>query len=190
MPNYRRLFQPGGTFFFTVVTDDRRPFLAQEPARRCLHQMIETVQARRPLDLTAIVLLPEHLHCIWRLPQDDTDYSTRWACIKKGFSRSWLACGGRETPVSRSRRDHRERGIWQRRFWEHAIRDEEDFIDHVNYIHYNPIKHGVARCPHAWPWSSFHRWVEQGYYARTWLCDCDSPITAPPDLLAMPNTGE
>ena len=105
MPNYRRLFQPGGTFFFTLVTHMRRPLFAQEAARRCLHDMMDQVRARRPFDLTAIVLLPEHLHCIWRLPPDDTDYSTRWACIKKGFSRLWLAAGGAQTPVSAARPD-------------------------------------------------------------------------------------
>jgi putative transposase len=190
MPNYRRLFQPGGTFFFTLVTAGRRPLFAQESARRCLHQTIGETQARWPFDLTAVVLLPDHLHCIWKLPEDDADYSTRWACIKKAFSRLWLASGGAETAVSRARQAHRETGVWQRRFWEHTIRDEDDFLHHVNYIHYNPIKHGLARCPHAWPWSSFHRWVEQGYYRPTWLCDCDAPVTPPAALVTMPNTGE
>jgi len=190
MPNYRRLFQPGGTFFFTVVTDHRRLLFAQASARRYLHESIRQVQRRWPFDLVAMVLMPQHLHCIWRLPEDDADYSIRWACIKKRFSQLWLAAGCSETSVSRARRDHRECGVWQKRFWEHKIRDEEDMIHHVNYIHYNPVKHGLVRCPHAWPYSSFHRWVKEGYYKPTWLCDCDSPAVVPASLVNMADTGE
>lgn len=190
MPEYRRRFQPGGTYFFTVVTDDRRPLFAQDSARQLLHESIRAVQIRWPFELMAIVLLPQHLHCLWRLPDEDQNYSTRWACIKKQFSHLWLASGGKERQVSSSRRKHRDCGIWQRRFWEHRIRDEEDLIHHVNYIHYNPIKHGLARCPHAWPYSSFHRWVKEGYYKETWLCDCDSPVVVPANLLNMPDGGE
>jgi putative transposase len=172
MPNYRRLFQPGGTFFFTVVTHDRRELFRSDEARRCLHDAIRAVQDERPFELVATVLLPQHLHCIWKLPAGDCDFSKRWGRVKSGFTKLWLAGGGRDTAISAARAKHRESGVWERRFWEHRIRDEEDFIRHVNYIHYNPVKHGLARCPHAWPYSSFPRWVEQGYYRRDWLCDC------------------
>jgi len=149
MPEYRRRFQPGGTFFFTLVTDGRRQLFAQDSARRLLHESIDAVQTRWPFELMAIVLLPQHLNCLWRLPEEDQNYSTRWACIKKRFSQLWLASSVAEPPVSRSRQKHRECGIWQKRLWEHRIRDEEDLIHHVNYIHYNPVKHGLVRCPHA-----------------------------------------
>lgn len=190
MPEYRRKFRPGGMFFFTVVTQMRRRLFAHERGLSCLRSAIRAVQARWPFELTAIVLLPEHLHCLWQLPDGDTDYSTRWACIKMLFTRQWLAAGGGEAPVSQSRRRQRGRGIWQKRFWEHAIRDEQDMIHHVNYIHYNPVKHGLARCPHAWPQSSFHRWVKEGYYREDWLCDCHAPRAVPANLLQMPDVGE
>jgi putative transposase len=95
----------------------------------------------------------------------------------------WLSAGGRESPVSVARAKHRERGIWQKRFWEHKIRDEEDFRRHVNYIHYNPVKHGLTRCPHQWPHSSFRRWVDEGYYSVDWLCDCGGGSASVPDDL-------
>ncbi len=190
MPQYQRRFQPGGTFFFTVVTGDRQCLFAQGPARRLLHESIRAVQTRWPFELMAIVLLPQHLHCLWKLPDEDQDYSTRWACIKKGFSHLWLASGGRERAVSRSRHKHRDHGIWQRRFWEHRIRDEEDLIHHVNYIHYNPVKHGLVRCPHAWPYSSFHRWVKEGVYRCDWMCQCRED-REPPDFKDIaPSVGE
>ena len=190
MPDYRRVFQPGGTFFFTLVTARRRPIFSSEGARRNLHVAMRDVQTQRPFEIIAIVLLSEHLHCVWRLPDDDGDFSTRWACIKAGFSHLWLAAGGSEVPVSPNRRRHRERGVWQERFWEHMIRDEEDMIRHVNYIHYNPVKHGLVRCPHAWPHSSFHKWVKEGYYREDWLCDCDRPSIVQPDWFPATGCGE
>lgn len=188
MPDYRRAFRPGGTFFFTVVTHNRRPILCQPKAYLFLHTAIETVLNERPFEGLAFVLLPEHFHCIWKLPDGDGDFSTRMACIKKMFTRLWLEDGGDEFAVSKARRKHRERGIWQKRFWEHTIRDENDFIRHVNYIHYNPIKHNLAKCPHAWPYSTFGRWVENGYYKRDWLCYCDNKKPTVLDYLCNGNT--
>jgi putative transposase len=185
MPNYRRLFQPGGTFFFTLVTDRRRPLFRSDNARQCLREAILHVQKEHPFEIVASALLPEHFHCIWKLPDEDSGYSKRWGCIKSRFTRSWLAGGGRETAVSSARVDHRECGVWQKRFWEHRIRDEEDFFRHVNYIHYNPVKHGLVRCPHQWPHSSFLRWAEQGHYRQDWLCECERSPTAIPDWLRM-----
>jgi putative transposase len=191
MPDYRRLFQPGGTFFFTLVTHRRRPVFRSDEARQCLREAILDVQSERPFELVAIVLLPEHLHCVWKLPNDDSDFSKRWGRIKSQFTKSWLSTGGRETVVSAARAEHHECGVWQKRFWEHGIRDEEDFIHHVNYIDYNPVKHGLVRCPHEWPHSSFMRWVEQGYYRRDWLCECvESPAVAPDWLRAGDTFGE
>jgi len=183
VPNYRRLFQPGGTFFFTVVTDRRRPLFRKGTARECLREAIRVVQRDRPFEMVAIVLLPEHLHCVWKLPGDDLDFSRRWGCIKSRFTKLWLPVDPTNRGVSRSREKRHERTVWQRRFWEHRIRDEEDMIRHVNYIHYNPVKHGLVGCPHAWPHSSFLRWAEQGYYARDWLCDCAGPAGVTPDWL-------
>lgn len=167
-------------FFFTVVTNDRRPLFRAAEARQCLRQAIRTVQEDRPFEVAAIVLLPQHLHCLWKLPDDDSDFSRRWGCIKSRFTKLWLANGAARTGVSVSRAKRHEAGLWQRRFWDHRIRDEEDLIRHVNYIHYNPVKHGLVRCPHAWPHSSFLRWAQEGYYHQDWLCDCaGTPDVAP-----------
>jgi putative transposase len=190
MPNYRRTFLAGGTFFFTLVTQRRRRLFAEDVARRCLGEAIRTVQAKQPFEMVAVVLLPDHLHCIWTLPDEDDDYSSRWACIKRGFVESWTAIGGDEARISQPRRRRHERGIWQKRFWEHRIRNQNDMAHHVNYIHYNPVKHGLVRCPHAWSYSSFHRWVEQGFYTRDWLCDCTSRPAVPAELLDLPGPGE
>jgi len=182
MPNYRRVYQPGGTFFFTLVTNNRLKIFQDAQARSLLRQSIRQVQADRPFDVLALVLMPDHLHCIWRLPQDDADYSPRWACIKKGFTRSWLMAGGGGSAIPAYREKLREKGVWQRRFWEHTIKSEDDFIKHVNYIHYNPVKHNLVACPHLWPYSSFPRWVKDGYYKIDWLCDCEKQGVQKPDF--------
>jgi putative transposase len=121
----------------------------------------------------AIVLLSDHVHCIWTLPENDHDFSTRWSFIKSCFTRRYLAAGGHESAISDSRRCHEERGVWQRRFWEHLIRDQDDLNRHLNYIHYNPVKHAHCACPHAWPHSSFDRWVASGMYEVSWQCACN-----------------
>jgi putative transposase len=168
MPTYRRWYVEGGTYFFTVVSHLRRPILTTEWGRRCLRSAIDAVRRRRPFDMPAIVLLPDHLHTIWTLPPGDSDYSTRWRLIKARFTSSYLACGGSEIHVSRSRRKRRERGIWQRRAWEHTLRDEHDFDRHFDYIHWNPLKHGLVQAPRDWEWSTFHGWVESGVYEIEW----------------------
>jgi putative transposase len=180
MPEYRRAFAPGGTFFFTLVTENRCPLFADERAREYLRLAILECQARRAFTLDAIVLLPDHLHALWTLPDGDANFSTRWAIIKKTFTQQWLRVGGREQATSDSRHRNRRRGVWQRRFWEHTIRDERDWVRHVDYIHYNPVKHGHATCPHAWPHSSFARWARDGYYAGDWQCCCESRAGSPP----------
>jgi REP-associated tyrosine transposase len=189
MPNYRRAYQPGGTFFFTVVTHQRQKLFQREEARKILHGAIVRVQTERPFEMPAIVLLPEHLHCIWKLPESDADFSRRWGCIKKYFTQSWLKerCAVHtlpgtvraETNISKARREHRERGVWQKRFWEHRIRDEDDYMRHVNYIHYNPVKHQLVDCPHQWSYSSFTCWLKDGYYNEHWLCSCNVKVEMP-----------
>jgi putative transposase len=173
MPNYKRTYKNGGMFFFTLVTHRRRNLFSKTIAREYLRQAIAEEKEKYPFELVAIVLLPDHLHCIWELPGNDADFSKRWGRIKSRFSRMWINVGGKEAEISQARRNHRERGIWQKRFWEHRIRDEEDLKRHVNYIHYNPVKHGLVRCPHIWPYSSFEQWVKEGYYQHDWLCDCN-----------------
>jgi REP-associated tyrosine transposase len=150
MPNYRRFYVPGGTYFYTIVTHERRPILVSDAGRQSLHGAIQAVQAERPFDLVAIVLLPDHLHTIWNLPEGDADYSLRIAQIKEQFTRSFLASGGTEGAMTRSRKSKRERAVWQRRFWEHFCDDEDDFKRCLDYVHWNPVKHGLASRVRDW----------------------------------------
>jgi len=129
--------------------------------------------------LNAIVLLPDHLHAIWTLPLGDDNYSGRWSVIKRNFTSRFLASGGTDWQVSAGKQRENRRGIWQRRFWEHTIEDEEDFETHFDYIHYNPVKHGLVKCPSEWEPSSFHRWVTKGVYPPNWACG-----NPPPALLS------
>ena len=168
MSNYRRYRVAGGTYFFTLVTHERRPLFADELGRKCLRDAIHAEQAKRPFELFAIVLLPEHLHCVWNLPSGDDSYSLRWAKIKEEFTRSYLKAGGGEGEASASRQKHRERAVWQRRFWEHTVEDEDDLKRCVDYIHWNPVKHGLVNRVRDWEWSSFHRFVELGEYPLDW----------------------
>ncbi len=179
MPQYRRAHEPGGTFFFTVVTEQRVPLFRAAHARASLREAIAAARQRWPFDVDAMVLLPDHLHTVWSLPKGDADFSTRWSFLKRRFTQAWLAAGGRERPRSASRRRNRRRGVWQRRFWEHAIRNEDDYARHCDYIHYNPVKHGLVACPHEWPFSSFARFVEQGVYDSSWQCACKNRVVPP-----------
>jgi putative transposase len=168
MSDYRRWYVPGGTYFFTVVTYGRRPILCEELGRACLHAAIEAVRQQWPFEIVAIVLLPEHLHTVWTLPRGDDRYSTRWRLIKEKFTQRYLRAGGREIAPSSSRKKQGERGIWQRRFWEHLVPDEDDLQRCVDYVHWNPRKHGLVARVRDWPWSSFHRFVELGEYDIDW----------------------
>ena len=169
MPEYRRPFAPGATFFFTVVTNFRRPILTGSAALEFLRTAFREERAHHTFEIDAIVILPDHLHCLWVLPENDTRFSMRWSAIKGRFTALFLSAGGTETGRSESRRKRGERGIWQRRFWEHVIRDEVDYERHLDYIHYNPVKHDLARCPHEWSHSSFAKWVRQGAYDADWM---------------------
>jgi putative transposase len=168
MSRYRRVNTEGASYFFTLVTYRRQPLLCDEKIRRALRHAIEAVRAKRPFKIDAWVLLPDHLHCIWSLPPGDTDYATRWNMIKRSVS---LACGTdyrRPEWINASKRKHRESTLWQRRFWEHRIRDDRDFSLHMDYIHYNPVKHGLCERAVDWPYSTFHQHVRDGVYTTDW----------------------
>lgn len=170
MADYRRYRVDGGVYFFTLVTRNRFRLFDSPAARTQLGNVLRDCQERWPFQIDAIVLLPEHLHTIWTLPQNDARYSQRWAWIKKEFTKAWRQSGGIEQRISLKRQQRGDGGIWQPRFWEHTIQNEHDFDRHFDYIHYNAVKHGHVRCPKDWPHSSFHRWVERGVYEANWGC--------------------
>jgi len=157
MSNYRRVKIEGAWYFFTVVTYKRRAFLTDDSVRPILKKALRQVKTDRFFETPAFCLMPNHLHCIWQMPPDDCDYSTRWSIIKRLFSKTYIAAGGRPLPQTDSRRKKRELGVWQRRFWEHRIRDEADYWNHVHYIHYNPVKHGLVERIADWPYSTYYR---------------------------------
>lgn len=163
MPRYRRLWVPGGTYFFTVNLLERRRCLLVERID-VLRDAFRRAHAERPFDMPAWVILPDHLHCIWLLPEGDADIATRWRHIKTLFARA-QSDGERR---SRRRVAKGERGIWQRRYWEHLIRDDRDLRNHIDYIHFNPVKHGRAERPGDWPHSSFHRFVRDNTLPSDW----------------------
>ena len=168
---YRRAQVNEGTYFFTVNLAERRRFLLVEYID-VLRKVVGMVKERHPFTIDAMVILPEHLHAVWTLPLGDTDYPRRWMLIKTGFSRH-IPQGERR---SASRTSKGERGIWQRRYWEHLIRDEGDLARHVDYIHFNPVKHGHVQRAADWPYSSIHRHIEAGMIGRDWgggICEND-----------------
>jgi putative transposase len=164
MTEYRRAYIPGATWFFTVNLAERRGNRLLVDKIDSLRLAFAYVRQRRPFRMEAVVILPDHLHCIWTLPPDDLDFSTRWNVLKGHFSRT-IEKGER---ISRSREKRRERGLWQRRFWEHLLRDQVDFNNHVDYIHWNPVKHGWVKQVADWPYSSFHRFVARDIYPVNW----------------------
>lgn len=165
MSNYVRAKFAGGCYFFTVVTHNPTELFRAELGRRCLRNAVKRTRAQRPFEIIAFCLLFEHLHCIWRLPQGDADYSKRWSSIKGQFSREYRYLTGQRNQVSPSRARKGEVSIWQRRFWEHQIRDENDLQRHVDYIHYNPVKHGLVVHVEDWPWSTYHWFARKGAYS-------------------------
>jgi putative transposase len=173
LADYRRCHVPGGSYFFTVVTERRAGILANDVARDCLREAIRHCQQRWPFRVDALVMLPDHVHAIWTMPDDDFDYSKRWGIVKKHFTQTWLTLGGTEQSVTASRLRYRRRGVWQRRFWEHALRDERDYQTHFDYLHFNPVKHGLVKNVADWPYSSFHRWVTEGVYSDRWGSNID-----------------
>jgi putative transposase len=137
---YRRDFTPGGTYFFTVVTADRRPLLAGPAAAEILRGAFRIVMAHYPFRIDAIIVLHDHLHTIWTLPEGDSNYPLRWNRIKGRFTEALPA---------------HIRPVWQNRYWEHRIRSDADFDHHASYIHWNPVKHGLVQAPGEWPYSSY-----------------------------------
>ena len=168
MPNYRRAFVPGGCWFYTVNLLERNRKLLVEHAD-ALRNAFEQTRKTHPFEIAAIVVLPDHLHAIWRVPPDEADFSTRWRLIKTRFAKS-LPKHERRSAVRKARN---ERGIWQRRFWEHLIRDDVDYARHVEYCYFNPVKHGLVRRVQDWPHSSFHRDVGLGLFPLDWAGDMD-----------------
>ncbi|MBI4962943.1 MAG: transposase [Desulfomonile tiedjei] len=163
MPNYRRQYF-GTAWFFTVVTFRRSPLFGNETARACLLEAVDYCRERYPFVIGGWVLLPDHMHCIWHLEDRDTDFSRRWSIIKRKFTKAFRERGNQEPP------------FWQKRFWEHCIRDERDYENHLNYIHFNPVKHGYVRCPNEWQWTSFHSYVEKGVYLADWGSCVEIPL--------------
>jgi putative transposase len=160
MPRYVRA--KGSVFFFTVVLAERPSNLLVDEIDR-IRKIYRMVQQRHPFETIAVCVLPDHIHALWELPEGDADFSMRWSLIKSGFSR------GLDPQLrSASKIVKREKGIWQRRYWEHSIRDDSDFQRHIDYIHYNPVKHGHVTQVVDWPHSSFHRYVERGILPADW----------------------
>ena len=176
MVRYRRNYVQGGSWFFTVALHDRRSDLLTRhiDALRSAHQR---VRRDRPFRMEAIVVLPDHLHAIWTLPPGDADYAGRWRALKSGFVRALAGAG-----VAVARNHRGEAMVWQRRYWEHTIRDAEDLGRHVDYIHYNPVRHGLVHRAIDWPYSSIHRYVAEGILPPDWA--------AGPNDEGMPETGE
>jgi len=152
MVDYRRIYIKGGCYFFTVVTHHRKQILLENKNTSILRNAFAYTKQKHPFKINAIAVLPDHLHCIWTLPEKDADFSKRWQIIKKQFSLNTQS----------------EKPIWQPRFWEHAIQDEKDLHNHLDYIHYNPVKHGLVNSPKKWKHSSFEKFVLHGYYENSW----------------------
>ncbi|MEK9149534.1 MAG: transposase [Candidatus Desantisbacteria bacterium] len=165
MSNYRRLYREGGIYFFTVVTYKRRRILIEEDNINLLRCAFKEAIKQHPFEIKAIVVLPDHLHCVWTLPLNDLDFSVRWKKVKTIFSRDYK---GSLPEKSESMLDKQEKGVWQRRFWEHCIRDQDDYKRHLDYIHYNPVKHGLVSKAIDWPYGSFKQYVAQGIYSADW----------------------
>lgn len=167
--NYRRAFLPGRTYFFTAVTCVRQRLFDDSSNVSLLRDAFRYVMDRHPFEINACVILPDHIHTIWTLAEDDGDYPTRWRLLKSFFTRK-LITRSKEL-ITSSRKMKGEQAVWQRRYWEHLIIDAEDLDRHLNYIHYNPVKHGLVKQVKDWPWSSFHRFVRSGLYPADWGSD-------------------
>jgi putative transposase len=162
MVNYRRNLIPGGTYFFTVTLRDRRASFLTDHIDELKTAFRET-RKTQPFQTQAIVVLPDHLHTIWQLPGQDCDYAGRWRKIKSRFTRLLVR---KAVPIRRNERG--EYDLWQRRYWEHTVRDDLDLQRHVDYVHFNPVKHGLVQRVEDWPYSSFHRYVKLGILAPDW----------------------
>jgi putative transposase len=162
MVHYRRNFVPGGTYFFTVTLRDRSSQVLVENIN-LLRKSFRVIKQKHPFDIVASVVLPDHIHAIWTLPENDNEYPMRWQSIKARFTREL-----RKNGTNLNADSNREYGLWQRRYWEHTIRNSEDLRRHIDYIHYNPVKHGLVQQLKDWPYSSFHRYVQKGVLPMDW----------------------
>jgi putative transposase len=182
MPQYRRPYVPGGTVFLTLVTFGRAPLFREALNVSRLRRAVAEVRKVWSFEIPGAVVLPDHAHFLWELPPNDADYSKRVGRIKVLFTQALHGTGSQPAHLSESRRRHRESDVWQRRFWDHMIRDEDDFAKHLDYIHFNPVKHGLVTCPHDWPYSSFALWVKREAYPPDWACCCDGRPVKLPDF--------
>jgi putative transposase len=164
---YKRLKVEGASYFYTVVTHERRKIFTDPDAVILFNAAIAHIQARHPFELEAQVVLPDHIHALWQLPNNDADYSIRWRRIKETFTKSYVKVY-KAADANLSRRRRGEQAIWQRRFWEHLIRDNVDFGNHLDYIHLNPVQHGLVSSPSDWPHSTIHEWTARGVYESNW----------------------
>lgn len=185
MSEYRRVYVPGGTFFITLVIYQRKPLFSNIENISKLRCAVATVRSEMPFEIIGAVVLPDHIHFLWTLPADDQAYSKRVGRLKVLFTQSLRGKGALLQNISTSRSKHRESDVWQRRFWEHTIRNEADFERHLEYIHYNPVKHGFVSCPHLWEYSSFHRWVQKGTYKNNWCCRCSGKELLVPEFIGI-----
>lgn len=177
MPNYRRVWHPGGTYFFTVNLLQREGNSLLVREINLLREAVKRVRRRYPFTIHGWVVLPDHMHCVISLPEGEHDFALRWRLIKAWFSKS-LPIRERRSAV-RQRRG--ERGIWQRHYWEHRIRDETDFAAHMDYVHINPVKHGLVSAVADWPYSTFHKCVREGVYPLDWGGSLDADRLNYPD---------
>ncbi len=168
MSNYRRPYLAGASYFFTQVTHQRQGWLCTELARIALREAMENVREKYPFSIDAFVLLPDHFHCLLTLPRNDHDFSVRLRLIKTYLTKNYGEQLDLNLEVSQSRQKRKERTLWQRRFWEHLIRNEQDFAQHCDYIHYNPVKHKLCLFPEDWEFSTIHRFIAQGIYPLHW----------------------
>jgi putative transposase len=168
MPEYKRIKIAGGTYFFTVISNNRKPLLTLDIVRKGLRDSINKTRKNLPFKIDAWVLLPDHLHTIWTLPSGDADFAARWAMIKQYTSKSCRQLFEYKETICDSRLLRKEMSLWQRRFWEHLIRDADDYEKHFDYIHWNPVKHGHVSRVIDWPYSTFHRFMAQGIYPPDW----------------------
>jgi len=171
MSNYRRAQEGGATYFFTVVAYRRQPLLTCPDVLDSLRDAFREVQQTNPFKLDAVVILPDHLHAMWTLPDGDAEFGKRWGMIKRHVSKA--VSKAISVPVGDSMRSRQESGLWQRRFWEHLIRDDADYARHMDYLHYNPVRHGHVERPADWPHSSFRKCVERGIYPMDWASGND-----------------
>jgi len=174
VPNYRRDNSSGATWFFTIVTYRRQSFLCDKRVRKALREAGRKLQTKYPFKINAWVLMPDHFHCIWTLPNHDSNFPLRIRLLKRYVTQAcshFLQCDHLSTP---SRRKRKESSLWQRRYWEHRIRSESDLLHHMNYIHFNPVKHGLSHSPVEWPFSTIHQLIVEGVYTSSWATNPDS----------------